>query len=290
MSVKPVPSSSRRDTIVEYADQQNRKVKLSVQIVREFFCPKANDLEAITFIQMCRLLRANPWLRQIYLIKYDDRSPAQIVVSRDFFLRLVTSKPNFRGMRSGVIILRQKSRVNEKAEALAKEIEQVLEGTAMEGMAVTRLGKVAAALRQLALEADYEIQEIEGAFVPPGWELYGGWCEILLHNPDNPSQPIVIKQKVMLSEYNKQQATWKQIPATMIQCVAERQAARKAFADISVYGPEELGIPVNEHLQPIPALQPPAAEASPLSDGDGEEVVETEGVLSEVTHEEGGNE
>lgn len=185
---------------LEYLDTNNRKVRLTVEIVQQMFCPKATVAEAVSFMKVAQALGANPWLHQIYLIKYDEKSPAQIVVSRDFFLRLVVSNPNFRGLRSGVIVTRESP----------------------------------------TGEITYE--EVEGAFVPPGTKLYGGWCEIYLKNPDKPEEPIVIKQRIMLSEYMKNQASWKVIPATMAQKVAEAQAARKAFPQHlgGVYTPEEV--------------------------------------------------
>jgi phage recombination protein Bet len=247
---QPQPLAKR---VFSYLDTNNRKVKLTINAVRQFFCPTATDAEAFAFIQHCILLRANPWLRQIYLIKYDLKSPAQIVISRDFFLRLVSSMPNYRGMRSGVIVVKKKPIQNEVAEKVAEAIESILENYTIDEPLQNELVKVQLYCQKQSAGYEHELIEIEGAVVPPGCELFGGWCEIYLKNPDDPTRVIVIKQRVMLSEYNKGQATWRTMPATMIQACAERQASRKAFSEIlgGVYGPEELGIPTTPEGEPI---------------------------------------
>jgi phage recombination protein Bet len=245
---------AKMDKVVEYLDTNNRRVKLSIQIVRQFFCPTASDAEAIAFIQHCRLLGANPWLRQIYLIKYDPKAPAQIVISRDFFLRLVSSMPNYRGIRSGVVVYKKKPLQNEVAETVAQAIENLFKNYELDENLQNELLKIQLYCQKHAVAYEPELLEIEGTIIPPGYELVGGWCEILLKNPEDPSQPIRIRDRVALSEYNKNQALWKTMPATMIQVCAERRVARKAFSEVlgGVYGAEELGIPTTPEGEPIP--------------------------------------
>ena len=48
---------------------------------------------------------------------------------------------------------------------------------------------------------------------------------------------------MLLEEYRKDTAIWKEKPATMIQKVAESQALRKAFSASGLYIPEEFGEP-----------------------------------------------
>jgi len=256
----------RVERTIEYLDANNRKVKLSTSIVRQFFCPTANETEAITFIQHCKMLRANPWLRQIYLIKYDPKAPAQIVISRDFFFRLVSSMPNYRGMRSGVIVKKAKPIEVKLAEDVVETVKSILADYELSSEVTEQLTNLYMRCLKNVTAYEDELIEIEGAIVPPGCELYGGWCEIYLKHPENSEKVIVIKQRVMLSEYNRQQATWRTMPATMIQACAERQAARKAFSEVlgGVYGPEELGIPVTPEGTPLEA--PQVAEVTEVSD------------------------
>jgi hypothetical protein len=57
-----------------------------------------------------------------------------------------------------------------------------------------------------------------------------------------------VVQRVLLSEYNREKASWKVMPATMIQKVAEAQAFRKAFPNAlsGLYIPEEMGVDKDE--------------------------------------------
>lgn len=262
-----------KEPVWTYLDSQNRQVKLSTSIVRKFFCPQADEVEAITFIKTAQSLRANPWLRQIYLIKYDPRSPAQIVVSYSYFLQLVTSMPNYRGMRSGVIVVKRKTKTNEVLDKIIQHLKPALDDPDLSDETKKRLFETLQIAYENRVEEEPEIVEVEGAVVPPGTELYGGWAEIYLKNPENPSQHIVIKQRVMFSEYNKNQATWRQIPATMIEIVAIRQAARRAFSETlgGVYGPEELGVPVDEYGTPIVGQVEEVNEQEIVEDDEGGE-------------------
>lgn len=84
-----------------------------------------------------------------------------------------------------------------------------------------------------------EVVELEGAFYADGDKLIGGWARV-----DNGRKYPVV-QKVRLAEYNKDQSTWKSMPATMIRKVALAQALREAFPLQcgGMYIPEEAQAP-----------------------------------------------
>ncbi|WP_461206890.1 phage recombination protein Bet [Clostridium sp. DL1XJH146] len=85
---------------------------------------------------------------------------------------------------------------------------------------------------------DKEVVELEGCFKLPTDTLVGGWSEVFVKDKEYP-----IVAKVSLSEYSKNQSTWKSMPATMIRKVALVQALREAFpGDIgALYSQEEVG-------------------------------------------------
>lgn len=84
-----------------------------------------------------------------------------------------------------------------------------------------------------------EVLELEGCFKLPSDTLVGGWAEVFVEGKDHP-----IISKVALSEYNKNQSTWKSMPSTMIRKVALVQALREAFpTEVGMlYSSEELGV------------------------------------------------
>lgn len=89
--------------IVTFDDARNAPIQLSIGSVKRLFCPKATDEEAWTFIQLCRAQRLNPFLREAYLIKYQDGEPASIVVGNQVFIRRAEEHPDFAGFQAGVI-------------------------------------------------------------------------------------------------------------------------------------------------------------------------------------------
>jgi len=226
----------------EYDDWAGRKIVLSPQEVRQFFSPKASDADIVKFIHTCKSYRLNPFLGDAYLVKYTETEPAQIIVARFVFMRIAQSHPNYRGFKSGVIVVRpnpdraRKAVLNKlipKLKALAEEVPDAK-------ASILELIVEAQEIEQKLMEGDVETQEVEGAFVPPGWRLYGGWCVVYL---ERNGQKEEVWQRVLFQEYNREKASWKTMPATMIQKVAEAQAFRKAFPDLlsPLYIPEEMG-------------------------------------------------
>lgn len=69
-----------------------------------------------------------------------------------------------------------------------------------------------------------EMQELEGAFIPKGWELVGGWAKIYRKDRKYPAVA-----RVNLDEYDKKKSTWNEKKSTMITKVAKVQAMREAF-------------------------------------------------------------
>ena len=64
--------------VVQY-DTPRGQITLTIQIVRRFFCPKATELEALAFAGYCKHTGLNPFLREVYLVKYDESEPASIM-------------------------------------------------------------------------------------------------------------------------------------------------------------------------------------------------------------------
>jgi phage recombination protein Bet len=81
--------------------------RLTVEDVKRYLCPKASDQELFLFVQLCRSQGLDPWRKEAYLIKYDERSPASIVVGKDLFTRRAQANPKFAGFKSGIIVYRK---------------------------------------------------------------------------------------------------------------------------------------------------------------------------------------
>ena len=96
------PKPKLEDNIIVW-DTDKGEVKLSVALVRMYFCPEATTVEAMTFLSICKYQKLNPWLREAYLIKYGN-FPAAIVVGKDTFSKRAVRHPLYQGFHAGIIL------------------------------------------------------------------------------------------------------------------------------------------------------------------------------------------
>lgn len=107
------------------------KVKLSVDIVRRYFCPLATEPEIMHFIAVCRYHGLNPYLREAYLIKYDKNEAAQIVVGKDAHAKQAEDHPAYKGDEGGIIVQTAEGKVEERTGEFYTDDEKLLGGWAV---------------------------------------------------------------------------------------------------------------------------------------------------------------
>ena len=78
--------------------------KLDGETLRNFVDPKhqASPQELQTLLAIVKNRNLNPFTKEVYFIKYGN-NPAQIVVSKDAFMKRAEQNPNYDGFESGVI-------------------------------------------------------------------------------------------------------------------------------------------------------------------------------------------
>lgn len=110
------PHKTKRTSVPATRNKSDmgRMDKLTIADVRSYFCPTATDQEAYTFLQICASSRANPWLGEAYLIKYDERTPAKTVMGKYHFLKRASEHPKYGGFTSGIIVQLQDGRIEER--------------------------------------------------------------------------------------------------------------------------------------------------------------------------------
>ena len=79
-------------------------LQLSASEIKRLFCPKASDAEAQLFFQVCRYQKLNPFLKEAYLIKYQDSEPASIVVGKEAFTKRAQRIDDCRGWAAGILV------------------------------------------------------------------------------------------------------------------------------------------------------------------------------------------
>lgn len=119
-----------RNGIIEYKDDAGRPVKFTSQDIRERLCPNATDSELALCVELCNRQHLNPFAQEVFLVKYGS-APASIITAYQVFNSRANRQPNYGGIDSGVVVLRDGEVVKKKGSAVYKVIgEQLIGGWA----------------------------------------------------------------------------------------------------------------------------------------------------------------
>ena len=96
---------------VEFKSLSGLMVKLDAETVRNTLTRgngKVTDQEVAMFLRTCRAKQLDPLENgEVYLIKYDDKAPAQLVVGCHAYVRRADHFPDYRGMKCGITVVRK---------------------------------------------------------------------------------------------------------------------------------------------------------------------------------------
>lgn len=182
---------------VEY-EVNGESVTLSRAMVKNYLTSgngNVSDQEVTMFIQLCRYQHLNPFLNEAYLVKFGG-NPAQIITSKEAFMKRAESNVNYDGIEAGCIVERKD-----------------------------------------------EIVYTKGAFTLKTDRIVGAWADVFRKDREHPTHV-----EIAFEEFNKNQATWKSMPATMIRKSAMVNALREAF-------PQDLGALYTEDDKDINATK-----------------------------------
>lgn len=117
-----------KTVLAQYSTPEGKDITLTQEIINYYFCPDANAADAALFAALCEQLHANPYVGDIYIIKYGN-SPASVLPSKDFYLKRADRLPEYDGMEHGVIYLTANGEVQEReGQAIYKAIGEKLLG------------------------------------------------------------------------------------------------------------------------------------------------------------------
>lgn len=123
----------RKPLAVRYQTDDGQKVVLTEAVIKRYLVSgegRVTDQEILMFISLCKYRRLNPFLREAYLVKYSDKSPASIVVSKDYYMRHATKNPKCTGFCAGVIVKNVEGKLEEREGTLVLPGEELLGGWA----------------------------------------------------------------------------------------------------------------------------------------------------------------
>lgn len=96
--------------IVKFKADSGAIVEVTPQDVVDYLCPNATVQEVGLFLQLCAAQRLNPWVGEVYLIKYGDK-PAQIQAGKEAFTKRAAANPDYEGFEAGIIYADANGRV-----------------------------------------------------------------------------------------------------------------------------------------------------------------------------------
>lgn len=125
-------NQEKQELMVKF-DIEGQEIKLTPKIVQEYIVgtdvPITNQ-EFKLFTELCKVRKLNPFLREAYLIKYKAGTPAQLVVGKDAILKRAVLNPNYDGIESGIIVLKEDGTVEERQGTFKLQNEQLVGGWA----------------------------------------------------------------------------------------------------------------------------------------------------------------
>ncbi|AUS87832.1 phage recombination protein Bet [Lysinibacillus sp. YS11] len=84
------------------------EVKLSGNTVMQYLVRgngSVSEQEVVMFMNLCKFQKLNPFLNEAYLIKFGS-SPAQIIVSKEAFMKRAEGHDKYEGFEAGIIVER----------------------------------------------------------------------------------------------------------------------------------------------------------------------------------------
>lgn len=113
--------------IAKFTDDAGAEVQVTPDDVRRLICDSATDKEVSLFLQLCQSQHLNPFVKDAYLVKYGN-APASMITSYQVFNRRACKDPNYNGINSGVVVIRDGEVVHKRGAACYKKAGEELIG------------------------------------------------------------------------------------------------------------------------------------------------------------------
>ena len=103
---------------------------MSVKEIKQFISPLATEAEAYIFLRFCQAQGLNPFVNDAYLIKYDPKAKASIVIGIQALLKRAESNPKYSGYQAGVVVLRDGEPVELQGSLVYRDSDTLIGGWA----------------------------------------------------------------------------------------------------------------------------------------------------------------
>jgi len=203
--------AQNQDRSVRKIQTDTGEVRLSPDIIKTYLVNgngQISDQEALMFLKLCEGQKLNPFIKEAYLIKYGNNTPATMVVSKDVFMKRAAKHQDFDGLESGVIVSNQGG-IEYKQGAFYNRNSETIVGA---------WAKVHRKSWAMPIVSEVNFDEYVG------------------------------KKKDFKTGEEVVNGQWANKPATMIVKVAETQALRKAFVEDlqGMYDESEMNVTIEQ--------------------------------------------
>lgn len=83
------------------------QVELTMNTVKQYLvqgqADKVTDQELVMFMNLCKYQKLNPFLKEVYLVKYGNN--AQNITSKEAFMKRAENHPKYDGFKAGIIVI-----------------------------------------------------------------------------------------------------------------------------------------------------------------------------------------
>jgi phage recombination protein Bet len=174
--------------------------------IKQIYGQGLSDVEFKIFLSIGKLTNLNPYLREIWAVKYGTQ-PASIFIGRDGYRKSAQAHPEYDYHYTDAVY--------------DSDEFKVVSGVISHNYKLTNRGKLIGAYcvvkRKASSQPMYQFVEFS--------EYYSG-------NRDLKTNQIKVKKGKDGKNYNAKETLWDSKPATMIKKVAEAQALRMAFQEL----------------------------------------------------------
>ena len=115
---------------VEYKLPSGEELHITYDMVKNFLTSgngKLSDQEIVMFLQMCKYCQLNPFTKECYLIKYDDKAAATMVVSKEAYVKRARQSSNFIDYKAGVVVF-SNGEIKEREGTICLPNEELIGG------------------------------------------------------------------------------------------------------------------------------------------------------------------
>ena len=113
----------------EIETRSGERITLDKETVKNYLCngQEITNSEFTMFFQLCKVNKVNPFLKEAYIVKYGNQ-PATIVLDYKVLQQIADSNPNFKGLKTGVLVVDKDGNEKEREGSYKLPSETLIAG------------------------------------------------------------------------------------------------------------------------------------------------------------------